>query len=90
LSNPAFSASALTPKNAVLVLESNLNLPHHQFWPDSIPLVDALRNVERLTGHGQITDAYLVGLALHRRGKLATFDKAIRSWGTEAGIELIE
>jgi uncharacterized protein len=77
-------------KNAVLVLESNLNLPHHQFWPDSIPLVDALRNVERLTGHRQITDAYLVGLALHRRGKLATFDKAIRAWGIEAGIEMIE
>ena len=29
LSNSAFSAGALTPKNAVLVLESNLNLPHH-------------------------------------------------------------
>ena len=85
LSNSAFSAGALTPKNAVLVLESNLNLPHHQFWPDSIPLVDALRKVERLTGHRQITDAYLVGLALHRRGKLETFDKAIRAWGIGGG-----
>jgi uncharacterized protein len=90
LSNPAFSANALTVANALLVLESNVNLPHHQFWPDSIPVAGALRNVECLTGHRQITDAYLVGLALHRRGKLATFDKGIRALGIEEGVEVIE
>jgi toxin-antitoxin system PIN domain toxin len=91
ISNPAFSANALTVANALLVLESNVNLPHHQFWPDSIPVAGALRNVERFTGHRQITDAYLVGLALHRRGKLATFDKGIRALGIEeGGVEVIE
>ena len=90
LSNPAFSANALTVANALLVLESNVNLPHHHFWPDSIPVVDALKNLERLTGHPQITDAYLVGLAVRHRGKLATLDKGIRAWGIEAAIEVIE
>jgi uncharacterized protein len=91
ISNPAFSANALTVANALLVLESNVNLPHHQFWPDSIPVAGALRNVEHFTGHRQITDAYLVGLALHRRGKLATFDKGIRALGIEeGGVEVIE
>jgi uncharacterized protein len=30
-----------------------------------------------LQGHRQITDAYLLGLAIHNRGKLATLDRGI-------------
>ena len=90
LSNPAFSADALTPANALRVLESNLDSPTHHFWPDSISVPEALKNVEgRLTGHRQTTDAYLLGLAIHHRGKLATLDKGIRSWGIEEAIEVI-
>ena len=90
LSNPAFSANALTPTNALLVLESNLNLPSHHFWPDSISVTDALKNIEgRLTGHRQITDAYLVSLAVHHRGKLATLDLGIGAWGIERALEVI-
>ena len=90
LSNPAFSINALTPANALRVLESNLTLPSHRFWPDSISVVDALRNIEgRLTGHRQITDAYLVSLAIHHRGKLATLDQGISVWGSEAAVEVI-
>jgi len=90
LSNPAFSVDALTPANALRVLESNLDSPTHQFWPDSISVPDALKNVEgRLTGHRQTTDAYLLGLAMHHRGKLATLDKGIRAWGIEEAVEVI-
>jgi hypothetical protein len=31
----------------------------------------------RLAGHQQVTDAYLLGLAVHKKGKLATMDRAI-------------
>ena len=90
LSNPAFSINALTPANALRVLESNLKLPNHRFWPDSIPVVEAMKNVEaRLTGHRQITDAYLVSLAVHHRGKLATLDQGIGAWGSAAAVEVI-
>lgn len=91
LCNPTFSANALTPANALLVLETNLNLAGHHFWPDSIPVVDALKKIkQRFTGHRQITDAYLVSLAAHHRGKLATFDKGVREWGIEGAVEVIE
>jgi hypothetical protein len=30
-----------------------------------------------LAGHQQVTDAYLLGLAMHKKGKLATTDRAI-------------
>jgi len=90
LSNPAFSVEALTPENALEVLESNLGLPGHHFWADSISAPDALRSIEgRLRGHQQITDAYLLGLAIHHKGRLATLDKGIRAWGSASTIEVI-
>jgi predicted nucleic acid-binding protein len=41
-------------------------------------------------GHQQITDAYLLALAIHHRGKLATLDQGIRAWGAGSGVEVIE
>jgi len=91
LSNPAFSPDALTPENALRVLESNLLLPTHQFWADSLSVPDALKRIEgRLTGHRQITDAYLLGLAIHHRGRLVTFDRGIRTLGARTAVEVIE
>ena len=33
----------------------------------------------KLAGYRQVTDAYLLGLAMHNEGKLATLDRAILS-----------
>jgi toxin-antitoxin system PIN domain toxin len=90
LSNPAFSENALTPEGALGVLESNLSLPDHRFWPDSISVPDAVKSMEgRLAGHQQVTEAYLLGLAIHHRGKLATMDRGIAAWGVAGAVELI-
>jgi toxin-antitoxin system PIN domain toxin len=90
LSNPVFSVDALSPRNALRVLEANLNLPGHRFLPDSIGVPEALKDMEaRLTGHRQIADAYLVGLATHHLGKLATLDRGLRAWGTDGVVEWI-
>lgn len=62
------------------VLESNLQHPKHHFWADEISFLDALSPMKkRLLGHRQITDAYLLALAEHRKGRLATMDRAIAS-----------
>jgi uncharacterized protein len=90
LSNPAFSVNALTPENALRVLESNLLLPGHHFWTDSISVPEALRAIDgRFRGHQQVTDAYLLGLAIHHKGRVATLDRAIRAWGNESTVEVI-
>jgi len=90
LSNPAFSPRALTPRNALGVLEANVKLPGHHFFPDAITLIEAVRRVDRrLTGHGQVTDAYLLGLAIHHRSRLATLDEGIGAWGPENAVEVI-
>lgn len=80
LSNPAFSPQALTPRDALSLLESNLKHPNHQFWAAGIPLSGAIEKVEaKLQGHRQVTDAYLVGLAAQRKGKFATMDGGVIS-----------
>jgi predicted nucleic acid-binding protein len=50
----------------------------HEFWPDDLSVRDPSRlNFDRIHGHNQLTDAYLLALAVHRRGCLVTFDRAI-------------
>jgi len=52
----------------------------HVFWPDSVSLCDRGRfrwNHVHVQGHRQITDAYLLALAIANQGRLATFDSTI-------------
>jgi len=78
VSNPAFSRDAVTPKEAMDILAANMRHKAHQFWADEIDLVTAAwPYAERLRGHQQVTDAYLLGLARHKKGKLGTMDRAV-------------
>lgn len=78
LSNPAFSPNALTPVEALGLLRANLGHPAHRFWEEDISFVKAVEPFgERLVGHRQISDAYLLGLVIHKQGKLATMDRAV-------------
>ena len=50
----------------------------HEFWADDISLRDTgLVNFDRVRGHNQITDLYLLALAVRHGGSLATFDQGI-------------
>lgn len=77
LSNPAFSVRAVPPTQALQVLTENLKHPRHLFWPDDISVAESLVKQQWIVGHKQVTDAYLLGLAMHHRGKLATTDKRL-------------
>jgi len=78
VSNPDFSPHALTPRDALALLEANLHHAEHHFWEDEISLLAAVEPLAaRLIGHQQVSDAYLLGLAIHKKGKLATLDKGV-------------
>jgi toxin-antitoxin system PIN domain toxin len=47
----------------------------HTFWPDAIPYEAA--HLVGVIGHRQVTDAYLVALARHHGGRVATLDKGL-------------
>jgi len=50
----------------------------HDFWPDSLSLLDEdLFDATRIHGPRQLTDAYLLALAVENGGRLVTFDSAI-------------
>lgn len=49
----------------------------HQFWRDAISLRDEIFDLSRAGGAKQLTDIYLLGLAVNRKGRLATFDRTI-------------
>lgn len=50
----------------------------HQFWPDDISLLDARHiNPAHLHGARQLTDLYLLALAVHHGGRFVTFDRRI-------------
>jgi uncharacterized protein len=76
--NRAFSPRAVTPREGLRALQITISHPHHQFWKDDIGLAEALSASQaKLFGHKQITDAYLLGLAIRKKGILATFDRGI-------------
>ena len=78
VSNPAFSRDAVLPREAMQVLSANTNAEDHTFWADDAPFAEVGAFAgDRLIGHQQVTDAYLLGLAVRRGGALATLDKSI-------------
>ena len=59
-------------------LATAVSVPDHEFWPDDLSITDAQRFVrDRILGPKQITDLYLLALAVERGGRLATFGSAI-------------
>ena len=47
-------------------------------WADELGFIQALERFHpRLAGHQQVTDAYLLGLAIRKKGKLATMDRGV-------------
>ncbi len=50
----------------------------HQFWPDDISLLDArVADSARMHGPRQLTDIYLLALAVRHGGQFVTFDASV-------------
>jgi len=76
VTNRSFSRNAPTWAEATSLLRRHVELnAGHEFWPDSVTLaeVDDLLG-DRIKGPSQITDAYLLALAVRHQGSFVTFD----------------
>lgn len=63
---------------ALEVLHGQIAQPGHMFWPDDVSIVDPeIFDRDRLLRPKQITDAYLLALAVKNGGRLATLDQGI-------------
>jgi toxin-antitoxin system PIN domain toxin len=78
-SNPKIIPEAVLPQQALKVLGQMVEHEHHVFWPDDLSLTDRHNPVAHIMGHRQLTDAYLLGLAVRRQGRLVTLDESLSS-----------
>lgn len=68
----------MTVPEIVEGLQAFTSSVRHRFWADDISLLDEKRfTAELVLGHQQLTDVYLLGLAVKHQGVLATFDRKI-------------
>lgn len=78
LSNPAYGASSLRPSAVTGALARFRASGDHTFWPATLSLTDdSVFDLSVASGHGQLTDVYLLGLATAMSGCLATFDRTV-------------
>ena len=90
-SNPRYPNRPGSPIAVLGLLREFCSLDGHQFWPANISLREMVP-VEAVVGHNQLTDVYLLGLAIHHGGRLATLDRRIPAElleGGESAMELI-
>ncbi len=79
LSNPAYPGRRTTVADAAERLRSFQASGGHAFWPDDVSLLDPGRvEPAHLSGYRELTDAYLLALAVRRAGRLVTFDRGVR------------
>ncbi|MGH9114545.1 MAG: TA system VapC family ribonuclease toxin [Acidimicrobiales bacterium] len=77
ISQPRYP-SPVPPARAIGLLAGACVPDHHQFWPCDISVVDdAAIDGRRLHGPRQVTDAYLLALALAHGGRFVTFDRSV-------------
>jgi toxin-antitoxin system PIN domain toxin len=76
VTNRSFSANAPQWAEAVAILrEQTERSAGHVFWHDSLSLGDIDDGFgSRIKGPSQITDAYLLSMAVHEQGRFVTFD----------------
>lgn len=93
-SNPRVVGESISPARAMAALASMTAHALHEYWADAPePLSLSTLNSVAVVGHRQVTDAYLLGLAVLRGQSLATLDRGLLTFaqaiGQAAHIELV-
>jgi predicted nucleic acid-binding protein len=67
-----------TPSDLLARLRTFAEGTAHEFWPDDVSLSDSnVFRSDRIHSSRQLTDAYLLALAVRHRGRLAIFGRGI-------------
>ena len=77
MSQPAYPGSLPAAEVAVRLAEAARD-PSHAFWPDDVSLLeDGVLDWQQVLGHRQVTDNYLLALAVRHRGRFVTLDDRV-------------
>jgi uncharacterized protein len=79
VTNPASGPIFSTFLHAAAILKDLARWPGYRYWPIIGSWATLTASfASRITGHQQVTDAYLLGLAIKEDGVLVTFDRGIK------------
>jgi len=77
MSNPGYP-NPLPVQAVIARLADACHQDIHEFWPDEVSLLDSdMVDSTRIHGPRQLTDIYLLALAVQHKGRLVTFDTSI-------------
>lgn len=77
--NPAMRTGPRALGHSIAVLHKLKSHPGYHYWPITESWVNLTAPfAARISGHQQVTDAYLLGLAVKEKGVLVTFNRAVR------------
>ena len=77
ISQPEYPNQVSTAQ-AIERLRDATQSPYHVYWPDDVSIVDPARfDPTRIHGPKQLTDVYLLAIAVRQGGCFATFDERI-------------
>lgn len=77
MSQPNYPAALPAAQIAERLTEASAS-PYHEFWPADVNLLgNGVIAWQRMLGHRQVTDAYLLALAVQHGGRLVTLDRRI-------------
>lgn len=77
MSHPGYP-NALPVRSIMERLTEASGNPFHEFWPDDVSLLDAtVADATRIHGPRQVTDLYLLALAVRHGGRFVTFDGSV-------------
>jgi uncharacterized protein len=76
--NPKYSGSDRTVAQATAILAEFSRFEGYRYWPIRESWAELTAPLaRRIKGHQQVTDAYLLGMAIREKGVLVTFDTSI-------------
>ncbi|SMH50225.1 TA system VapC family ribonuclease toxin [Mesorhizobium australicum] len=91
MSQSSYPNAQASPAVVAAALQQLCRLPAHEFWPDGLSLTSStLFDLQALSSAHHVTDMYLLGLAAAHDGKLATFDRRLRTEAVQNGPQHIE
>lgn len=77
ISQPRYP-SPISPSQAIDMLSRATSTRYHEFWSCTASILDAdTVNRSRVHSSKQVTDAYLLALAVENDGRFVTFDQSI-------------
>lgn len=88
--SPSYRPDPWPLDRLIEVLRNLCDHDGHRFWPEDFSLLDESRvRHDQLTRSAQLTDTYLLALAVRNGGRLATFDRRLATRAVPGGEEAL-